>query len=53
MIGRELKRADVAEAHIDRKKHLDLRCMQVERRLEGLGVAHVQSLIAIFNLRLR
>lgn len=53
MIGSELKRADVVEAHTGRKAPGFEMHARVERRLAGLELEHVQSMIAIFTHSLR
>lgn len=50
---RELKRADVVEAHTGRKTPGFEMQARVERRLAGLELEHVQSMIAIFTHSLR
>ena len=53
MIGSELKRADVVEAHTGRETPGSVMHARVERRLAGLELEHVQSMIAIFTHSLR
>lgn len=53
MIGSELKRADVVEAHTGRKAPGFEMHARVERRLAGLELEQVQSVIAIFTHSLR
>ena len=49
MLGSELKRADVVEAHSGGEAPGFEMHAKVKRRLAGLELEHVQSVIAIFT----
>ena len=53
MMGSELQRADVVEAHTGRKAPGVEIHAKVERRMARLVLEHVQSMIAIFTHSLR